>query len=442
MTEAAPLEFLFGLQQHGVKLGLEKIALLCDALGHPEGSFRSVLVAGTNGKGSVAAIVDTALQAAGLRTGRFTSPHLVELEERFCVNGVCVSRPDLTSLAQVLQNTVDNLLTSGTLETPPTFFEATTAIAFMLFQRTGVDVAVLEVGMGGRFDATNIVSPAATAITSVDLDHTQFLGKTLPEIAFEKAGVIRSDGLVVTGETKPEALDVIRSICGERNARLVEVSQDVSMQVELRNGLTELVMTTPHRTYGPLVLSLRGRHQAHNAGIAVRLLEEFDVKHQIPKRAIEAGLARTQWPGRLELIRAGERGWALLDAAHNVAAAAALGRYLEETYPGGLPLILAAMRDKDLAGMLQQLEPMVSRIVCTAPRSPRARPAEEVSRIAAQYCPGIPLTVADSPAAALEEAWQHNETICVAGSVYLIGEVRELLASRTTSSAPPSEGPE
>jgi len=141
MTEAAPLEFLFGLQQHGVKLGLEKIALLCDALGHPEGSFRSVLVAGTNGKGSVAAIVDTALQAAGLRTGRFTSPHLVELEERFCVNGVCVSRPDLTSLAQVLQNTVDNLLTSGTLETPPTFFEATTAIAFMLSSRSAWVVA-------------------------------------------------------------------------------------------------------------------------------------------------------------------------------------------------------------------------------------------------------------------------------------------------------------
>jgi dihydrofolate synthase/folylpolyglutamate synthase len=303
--------------------------------------------------------------------------------------------------------------------------------------------------MGGRFDATNIVSPAATAITSVDLDHTQFLGKTLPEIAVEKAGVVRSDGLVVTGETKPQALDVIRKICRERNARLVEVSQDVSMHVALRDGLTELVMTTPHRTYGPLVLSLRGRHQAHNAGIAVRLLEELDGacttpgnRHPIPKRAIEAGLVRTQWPGRLELIRAGERAWALLDAAHNVAAAAALGRYLEETYPGGLPLILAAMRDKDVAGILQQLKPVASRIVCTAPHNPRAWPAEELSRIAAQHCPGIPRTVAESPAAALEEAWQDNDTICVAGSVYLIGEVREILVSRTTSFASPPGGPE
>ena len=442
MTEASPVEFLFGLQQHGVKLGLEKIALLCDALGHPEGSFRSVLVAGTNGKGSVAAMVDTSLQAAGLRTGRFTSPHLVDLEERFCINGACVSRGDLTSLAQDLQNTVGELLASGNLETPPTFFEATTAIAFMLFQRTGVEVAILEVGMGGRFDATNIVSPAATVITSVDLDHTQFLGKTLAEIAVEKAGVVRSDGLVVTGETKPQALDVIRKICRERCARLVEVSQDVSMQVALRDGLTELLMTTPHRSYGPLVLSLRGRHQAHNAGIAVRLLEELDARHPIPKRAIEVGLVRTRWPGRLELIRAGEKAWALLDAAHNVAAAAALGRYLGEAYPGGLPLILAAMRDKDVAGMLQQLKPVASRIICTAPANPRAWPADRMSRIAAEHCPGIPRTVADSPAAALKEAWQDNETICVAGSLYLIGEVREILVSGTPSSTSPSGDPE
>lgn len=442
MTEALPVEFLFSLQQHGVKLGLEKIAILCDALGHPEGSFRSVLVAGTNGKGSVAAMVDTALQAAGLRTGRFTSPHLVNLEERFCTNGACVSRGDLTSLAQDLQNTVGELLASGNIKTPPTFFEATTAIAFMLFQRTGVEVAILEVGMGGRFDATNIVSPAATVITSVDFDHTQFLGKTLPEIAVEKAGVVRSDGLVVTGETKPQALDVIRKLCRERGARLIEVSQDVSMQIALRDGLTELVMTTPHRTYGPLVLSLRGRHQAHNAGIAVRLLEELDDRHPIPERAIKAGLVRTRWPGRLELIRAGARAWALLDAAHNVAAAAALGRYLGEVYPGGLPLILAAMRDKDVAGMLQRLKPVASRIVCTAPDNPRAWPADKVSRMAAEHCPGIPRTVADSPAAALDEAWQDNETICVAGSVYLIGEVREILVSGTTSSASPLGDPE
>ena len=439
MTAASPLEFLFSLEQHGIKLGLGKIALLCEALGHPEHSFRSVVIAGTNGKGSVAAMVDTALQDAGLRTGRFTSPHLIDLEERFSVNGTCISRDELSFLVGCLRETIGKLLTSGRLETPPTFFEATTAVAFMLFRRTGVEVAVLEVGMGGRFDATNIVSPVAAAITSVDLDHTKFLGRTLAAIAFEKAGVVRPGGLVVTGETKRAALNVLRDICRERGAQLVEAPRDVTMQVVLREGLTDVVMTTPHRTYGPLVLSLRGRHQARNAGVAVRLLEELDAPMAVPASAIEAALVRTHWPGRLELIRTGDARWALLDAAHNAAAAAALGRYLAEVYPDGLPLVFAAMRDKDVAGMLRPLEPVVTRIVCTAPRSPRAWPADALSTTVAQHCPNVPCAVATSPVAALEMAWHSSKTICVAGSVYLVGEVGSILASRADSS-PPSQG--
>ena len=439
MTKASPLEFIFGLEQHGIKLGLANIGVLCDALGHPERSFRSVLVAGTNGKGSVAAMVDTALRAAGLGTGRFTSPHLTDLEERFCVNGTKVSRADLTSQAGSLQDTIARLLASGRLAAPPTFFEATTALAFLLFRQADVEVAVLEVGMGGRFDATNIVSPIASAITSVDLDHVQYLGDTLAEIAFEKAGVVRSEGLVITGETKPEALRVLREVCHERRARLVEATSDVTMRIALRDGLTELVMTTPHRTYGPLTLSLRGRHQARNAAIAIRLLEELEGLNAVPGIAIEAGLIRTHWPGRLELIRSGDQRWALLDSAHNVAAAGALGSYLSEVYSNGLPLVLGAMRDKDVAGMLRRLEPFVTKVVCTAPRTPRAMPAVSVSEIVAAHCPGLPHIVVDSPVAALEEAWRDSETICVAGSVYLVGEVRRLLETPRTSS-PSSPG--
>ena len=434
MTEASPLEFLFGLEQHGIKLGLANIGLLCDALEYPERSFRSVLVAGTNGKGSVAAMVDTALQAAGLRTGRFTSPHLTDLEERFCVNGTNVSRAALTSLAERLKETIAQLLTSGRVAAPPTFFEATTALAFLLFRQADVEVAVLEVGMGGRFDATNIVSPVASAITSVDLDHVQYLGDTLAEIAFEKAGVVRAGGLIVTGETKPKALRVLREVCHERCARLVEAARDVTTEIILRDGLTELVMTTPHRTYGPLTLSLRGRHQARNAAVAVRLLEELDGLNAIPTRAIEAALMSTHWPGRLEMIRGGDHRWALLDSAHNVAAAGALGSYLAEVYSTGLPLVLGAMGDKDVAGMLRRLKPAVTKVICTAPRTPRAMPAVSVSEIVATHCPALPQTVVDSPAAALEEAWRSSETICVAGSVHLIGEVRRLLESEGTSS--------
>ena len=325
MTQASPLDYLFGLEQHGIKLGLDNIRTLCAALGHPERSFPSVIVAGTNGKGSVAAIIDTALRASGLVTGRFTSPHLIQLEERFCINGRPISHDTLSDAAARLQDIIGELQESRRLETPPTFFEATTALAFTLFQRSGVEMAVVEVGMGGQYDATNIVTPIAAVITTVDLDHQQFLGQTLPEIAFEKAGVIKPRILVVTAETKPAALDVVRRVCRERHARLVESPQGVTTMVVLRDGVTELELTTPRTSYGRLRLSLRGRHQVDNACAAVRLLEELDVVPPVPPTAIETGLTTTHWPGRLELLPGTGHRSVLLDAAHNGAAAAALG---------------------------------------------------------------------------------------------------------------------
>ena len=430
MTEASPLDYLFGLEQHGVKLGLDNIGTLCAALGHPEQSFRSVIVAGTNGKGSVAALIDTALQASGLTTGRFTSPHLIHLEERFCINGRPISHKSLSDLAAQLQTIIGALQTSGRLEAPPTFFEATTALAFTLFQRSGVEMAVIEVGMGGRFDATNIVTPIAAVITTVDLDHQQFLGHTLPEIAFEKAGVIKSGILVVTAETKPAALAVVRRVCLERRARLVESPRDVTTTVALHGGFTEAELTTPRANYGPLRLSLRGRHQVDNACAAVRLLEELDVVPPVPSTAIEAALTTTSWPGRLELLSGEGPRCVLLDAAHNSAAAAALGRYLAEVYPNGLPLVFAAMHDKDVVGIMRLLAPRVTRVVCTSLQNPRAFGARELAEIVTGACPDLPTAVQDSPRLALETAWSNNDVVCAAGSAYLVGEVTDLLSPR------------
>ena len=186
MSGSESLDYLFSLEQHGIKLGLENIQKLCAALGHPEKTFKSVIVAGTNGKGSVAAIIETALRANDLQTGRYTSPHLVRLEERFCVNGKQITHSVFSDLILELKEVITNLQESGQLQTPPTFFEVTTAIAFTWFARSGVKVAVLEVGMGGQFDATNVVTPIGAVITEVDLDHQQFLGQTLSKIAFEK----------------------------------------------------------------------------------------------------------------------------------------------------------------------------------------------------------------------------------------------------------------
>jgi len=441
MTDASPLDYLFSLEQHGIKLGLANIRTLCAALGDPEQAFRSVIVAGTNGKGSVAAIIDTALRASGLTTGRFTSPHLIDVRERFCVNGHPVSRMTLSDLAESLRNVISDLQRSKRLEAPPTFFEATTALAFTLFRRSDVDVAVVEVGMGGQFDATNIVTPVAAVITSIDLDHQRFLGHTLPEIAFEKAGVIKPGGLVVTAETKPAALEVLRRVCRERDARLVEAPQEVTTRVALRDGVTELELTTPRTTYGPLRLSLRGRHQVANACAAVRLLEELDVLTPLPSSIIEAGLTTTHWPGRLELVKAADHRWVLLDAAHNVAAAAALGRYVAEVYPNGLPLVFAAMRDKDVAGIIRALAPHITRVVCTSLQNPRACRANDLADIIAVTCPDIPTTVHDSPGLALETAWTAGDVVCAAGSACLVGELTELLAQRVEPSDAPTSRP-
>ena len=204
-----PVDYLLGLEKLGIKFGLDNIRAITAALGHPEACCPSVIVAGTNGKGSVAAMLDAMLAAAGIRSGRYTSPHLVRLEERFAIAGRSVSPDAFRAAAADLRNLVATLRENGTLATEPTFFEVTTAIAFELFRRAGVSVLVLEVGMGGRWDATNVATPLAGAITTIDFDHETFLGHSLAEIAFEKAGIIKPGMLVVAGETKQEALEVI-----------------------------------------------------------------------------------------------------------------------------------------------------------------------------------------------------------------------------------------
>ena len=432
-----PLDYLFSLEQYGIKLGLENIRRLCHALGHPERAFESVIVAGTNGKGSVAAMIETALRRSGLTTGCFTSPHLVDLEERFAIDGRPVSTADLAGQAAALRTTIHELTEAGQLDAPPTFFEATTAIAFALFRQAKVQMAVLEVGMGGRFDATNVVSPAAAVVTTVDLDHQQFLGHTLPEIAFEKAGVIKAGTVVVTGETKLAALDVLRRTCQERGARLVEAVSDVSTEVTVRDGVTELLLTTPSRAYAPVTLSLRGHHQVVNATVAVRLLEELE--YDVPESAIRAALSDTTWPGRLELAQVADQRWVVMDAAHNVAAAHALCRYLTDEFPAGVPLVLATMRDKDVRGMLAALEPCATHVFCPSLGTQRAWPARDLAALVSEEWPGVPVSVADSPEAALQAAWQHAHTVCVAGSIYLVGEVRHTLDTAVDTDCAPAK---
>ena len=423
------IDFLFDLERFGVKLGLDNIRLLREELGQPDRSFKSIIVAGTNGKGSVAAMVDTALRAAGYGTGRFCSPHLVALEERFNVAGRPINRETLAAESERLRKTITRLLEDGRLAAPPTFFETTTAIALSLFGRAGVDAAVLEVGMGGRFDATNVVTPVAAAIPSVDLDHQQYLGTTLAEIAYEKAGVIKPGTVVVTGESKPPALEVLRRACRERGSQLIEAPRDVDVRAVLRDGRTELTLTTPVRRYGPLRLGLRGRHQVGNAAVAVRLLEALGGRGlPVPPEAILDGLARVRVAGRLDVATVDARRSIVLDAAHNVAAVAAFAAYVSEVWPDGLPLVFAALRDKDVPGMLRALGSAPSAIICPPLASPRALPPPAVLAEIRAVRPDLPAVAAPSPAAALEAAWRLGDVIGAAGSTYLVGEIMANLA--------------
>jgi dihydrofolate synthase/folylpolyglutamate synthase len=426
-----PRAWLTSLEHFGIKLGLRSIHAICASLGHPERQLRSVHIAGTNGKGSVAAMVDESLRAAGHRVGRYTSPHLVRLEERITVTGEPVSAVTLDAAIAAVRRTVEGLRADGSLEAHPTFFEVLTAAAFVVFARAGVEVAVLEVGLGGRFDATNIVEPMVAAITSVALDHEQHLGTTLEAIALEKAGIIKPGATVIAGPLPDEALRVVRQTCDERGATLHNAWAECTVTRTREQGRTVLHLTTPRRVYPRLVLALRGEHQVQNATVAVRLLETLDCRGvSVGETAILDGVAGARWPARLDLVEAGGGRQVLVDGAHNPAGAAALAAYIQSEWPAGLPIVFGAMRDKDVAGMLQPLGSLARPLILTTAPGIRAAAAEDLAAVArAQWV--ADLLVCPDVDEALTAAWARAPRIAAAGSLYLAGRVLTLLASRS-----------
>ena len=420
-----PLSNLFALNRFGIKPGLNAIRELTRAMGNPQSAYHCLIVAGTNGKGSVVAMVDAALRSAGYRVGRYTSPHLRSVTERFVVDNTVISESVLRREAASIQAHSERLVASGRLPHPPTFFEATTAIALSWFRRTRVDLALLEVGLGGQFDATNVVNPLAGVITSIGLDHQDYLGHTLEKIAGEKAGVIKPGMVVVTTEQRPELVTVFNRVCQERRARLVEATRG-TVVVPTDEGVTagEIQITTPQHAYPPLKLGLAGRHQVTNAIGAVRLMEsltEFGIP--IAPEAIVDGLTTVTWPGRLDLVQSRNTGTVLLDVAHNPAAAATLSAYLRNAFPGGLPIVLSVMDDKDVDGIVLALLPNATRIVCTAAATARAIPPAELATRVRQLAGSLPVTAATDPLDAVKMIRRGADTVCVTGSIFLVGEL-------------------
>jgi dihydrofolate synthase / folylpolyglutamate synthase len=422
------LQFLFSLERLGMKFGLENMRTICSALGHPERTFGSVIVAGTNGKGSVTAMVSAGLHAAGRRGARYTSPHLERLEERFVIAEHEVETEPLEAAADKVRQAVEDLVRRGELETLPTFFEFATALAFELFRRAAVEVAVLEVGLGGRLDATNVITPVAAAITSIDFDHEDLLGGTLGAIAREKAGVIKPGIAVVAGPLAPEARAVIEEVCREQQARFVSAPDRVTTSADVVDGRTLAGFRTARLALSGVPLALRGRHQLDNAAVAVCLMEALsEAGIDLNDSAVRAGLTDARWPGRLE--RFAWRGAdVILDAAHNPGGARALAAYLRECAWTHVTLVIGAMADKDVPGMLAPLVPLAASIVCTTPPNARAMPSGELASLASALAPAsVDVRSIPNPPEALGHACRDGARVVVAGSIFLIGPLRGIL---------------
>jgi dihydrofolate synthase / folylpolyglutamate synthase len=415
--------YLFSLEHLGIKLGLEQIRTLLATLGHPDRAFPSIVIAGTNGKGSVTAMTERGLRAAGYRTGRYTSPHLVDLEERFAIDGRSITAGDLERLAGRVR------AAARALPAPPSFFEATTALALEAFRDAAVDVAVLEVGLGGRLDATNAVPALAAAITAIDLDHEEYLGQTIEAIAGEKAGIVKPDMVVVVGANRPAVLGILQAECLSRGAAFVDAADGTSPDIHMHAGRATMSVTTPRHRYAGLEVRLRGRHQADNAITAIRLLEELSARDvcRLNRDAIRTAVEQVEWPGRLELVRHAGCD-VLLDGAHNPSGARALASYLRETYGRRLPIVLGVMRDKRVDEMILALAPSAAEFVCTAPSSSRAEAPEALAQRAAAAAPDVPRRAVADPRAAVTDAARGREVVIVAGSLYLAGEIRAHLS--------------
>jgi dihydrofolate synthase/folylpolyglutamate synthase len=460
------------------KFDLTHMRVLLEELNHPERRFPGVLIAGTNGKGSTAATLASILNASRLKTGLYTSPHLVRINERIQINGREISDADFSELHGKVDRAAEQLVAQGKLPWHPSFFEMMTAIAFEHFAWERVDIAVLEVGMGGRLDATNVVDPRVSVITDISLDHQKFLGDTVSEIAKEKVGIVRSGGVVVTLPQQPEANDVIGNTIMNLGAKAVnavpyvppvspanarylvplnnrgrvlqldgnaEGGKNSAVSSENSNGV--YVYRYPLQVMGKQILvetPLVGRHQLRNVALAIASAEELSRQGfvGISPEAIEHGIRETRWLGRFQVIPAHvspEKGSAessspeiVLDVAHNPAGAWALRSALSERYEDRrLIFVFGAMRDKAISEMTEILFPLAERVIATQPENPRSASPEEIQQAAVRT--GTEVEVAPDAASALERAKilaGSTGIVVITGSIYLVGEVMRLVDAR------------
>jgi dihydrofolate synthase/folylpolyglutamate synthase len=428
------------------KFDLAHMRVLLEALEHPERKFAAVLIAGTNGKGSTAATLASITQASGYKTGLYTSPHLLRINERIRIHGMAISDDHFAGIHDLVDRTAERLVTEADLPWHPSFFEMLTAIAFELFAREKVEVAILEVGMGGRLDATNVVDPILSVITDISLDHQKFLGNTISEIAREKAGIIRPQRPVVTLPQIPDANDVIGNAILDLNARAVTAvpyvppvsPNSASHFLPSTHDKAGYVARYPLQVMGreiTIETPLVGRHQLRNVALAIAAAEEL--QHQgftaINSASIEAGIRETRWPGRFQVLAAAAgHPEVLFDVAHNPAGAWALRSTLSATYEDRpLIFVFGAMRDKAIAEMAEILFPLAERIIATHVDNPRAATPTEIRQAAHRV--SVEIDEAHDVPSALAKAQVAAGTrglVVVTGSIYIVGEAMRTLGAR------------
>lgn len=426
MNPAACRDYLGHLQHFGIKLGLQNIRTLLRALGDPQRAFPAVHVAGTNGKGSVSAMLERILRGHGFRTGLYTSPHLVGVEERLRVDGEAIPAERFCGLLDLARGTIDTLMSSGRLVYHPTFFEVLTALAFLDFVERRVDVAVLEVGMGGRFDATNVVRPLVSVITTISRDHQKHLGTTLREIAFEKAGIIKPGVPVVCGVPKGEALREIRRRARERGAPLVQVfgaGRTLAVRRTQRGFRFRYSSGEDDYDFTP---GLAGRYQGENAAVAIAAAEVLSrTWRPLGKSGIIRGVREARWEGRLETVS--RRPLVILDGAHNEEGATSLAAHVRDVLRKPVILVFGVMKDKDIRVMARRLFPQARAVILTQVPNTRSAPPAAILEAAPEFRDRI--RIEPDTAKAVRRALRESAgrvPIVIAGSLFLVGEVKKL----------------
>ena len=411
------VHFLYALGNEikTVKLGLERIRAVLDALGRPQERCRFVHVAGTNGKGSTCAMIESALRASGKRTGLFTSPHLAEPTERIRIDGRPIAAENFAAAFNRVHRVVEELIETGAIDMHTTYFETVTAMALLVFAEQALDVVVLEVGLGGRLDATNVVAPELCVITPVDFDHEQYLGRSLEAIAGEKAGILKPGTRAVFARQRPEAAAVLERRAAELGIAVSRTSEcDVAnVKLDARGSRFEFLGSR-------IDCPLAGEHQVENAVTAAVALSRLGVAFD----AIREGIAQTRWPGRLELVS--EHPEIIVDGAHNPAGARALARYIERFYARRrVRLIYGAMRDKAVEEIAGILFPLAWQVIVTAPRQSRALAPEALRDVAAH--PNLQVAARLEEALNLVRGAGDENAVFITGSLFLVAEARALL---------------